>query len=92
MLKWKYKPSGNCPVQAEGHFLGYHFYFRSRGESARIEFSKSEEDWENNEIYRAYHLKSFPAPMAGWVSKRKATWMVYKGLLLFLFRIPSDRY
>ena len=39
MIKWKHKPSGNCPVQAEGWFLGYYFYFRARGNEAIIEFS-----------------------------------------------------
>jgi hypothetical protein len=46
MIKWKYKPAGNCPVQAEGWFLGHYFYFRARGEWAIIEFAKTQEDQE----------------------------------------------
>jgi hypothetical protein len=90
ILKWIYKPSGNCPVQAEGHFLGYYFYFRSRWDSARIEFSKTAEDWEENRIIRRYYLGSFPAAEAGWISTKLAIRLIYKGLLLFLIRWPSD--
>lgn len=91
MLKWKYKPSGNCPVQAEGYFLGYHFYFRSRWETASIEFSKTEEDWEENQIYRIYYLAAFPSASAGWISEKEAIRLIYKGLLMFLFRWPSHK-
>jgi hypothetical protein len=90
IFKWKYGPWGNCPVQAEGWFLGYHFYFRSRWETARIEFSKSEEDWEENKIERTYYLASFPSASAGWISERKATLLIIKGLFLFLLRWESD--
>lgn len=36
IFKWEYKPSGNCPVQAEGWFLNYYFYFRARWSSVTI--------------------------------------------------------
>lgn len=25
IFKWIYSPNGNCPIQAEGYFLGYFF-------------------------------------------------------------------
>lgn len=91
ILKWKHKPWGNCPVQAEGWFLGYYFYFRSRWEFARIDFSKTEEDWWKDQIHKEYYLAGFPSPSAGWISKRQATLLIYKGLLMFLLRWPSSR-
>ncbi len=90
LLKWKYKPTGNCPVQAEGWFLGYYFYFRSRWETASIEFSKTEKDWDENIISRRYYLAGFPSAAAGWISEKEAIRLIYKGLLLFLFRIPGS--
>ena len=47
-FEWIYKPNGNCPVQAEGYFLGYFFYFRARHEFATIEFYNKKEDFDKN--------------------------------------------
>ena len=86
MIKWKYKPSGNCPIQAEGWFLGYYFYFRSRYTQAIIEFSKTEAGWENDLIHARYILATVPYPMAGWISKWQCRLLINLGCLLFFFK------
>lgn len=90
MIKWYYKPSGNCPVQAEGWFMGKYFYFRSRGERAYIEFYNSKV------VFDAVFDGLFIEPitrivvhtteehMAGWLSHRFCTFLVYKGCFKFL--------
>jgi len=83
MIKWKYKPVGNCPVQAEGWFLGHYFYFRARGEHATIEFSKSEEA---NVLSAFYVLIKTEEYMAGWLPKWRCKLLIYKGCLKFLFK------
>jgi hypothetical protein len=82
MIKWIYKPSGNCPVQAEGYFLGYYFYFRARGEHATIEFSKEEYGLEV--VY--YILTETDEYMAGWLPKWKCRLLIWKGCLKFMIR------
>ena len=89
ILKWDYEPGGMCPVQAEGTFLGYYFYFRSRWDKASIEFSKSITDWEENRLVRRYVLKTFPMFEAGYVDPKIAKRLIYKGLFLFAIRWPS---
>ena len=86
MIKWKYKPAGNCPVQAEGWFLGYYFYFRARGEYATIEFSKTEAGWENDLIHAFYVLTKTKEYMAGWLPKWRCRLLIWKGCLKFLFK------
>lgn len=83
-IKWKYKPNGNCPVQAEGWFLGYYFYFRSRWNTSTIEFSESKILWDHHTIYKYYNLyKTTDAYSAGWITNKKAILLIYKGFLLF---------
>ena len=79
MIKWKYKPAGNCPVQAEGWFLGYYFYFRARGEYATIEF-------ENH----FYVLTKTEPYMAGWLPKWICKLLIYKGCIKFILKHKSD--
>lgn len=84
MIKWIHKPSGACPVQAEGYFLGHYFYFRSRWSVARIEFAKTEECWKKDNLtasFDLYHTKDTFA--AGWLSERFCTKLIYKGCLKF---------
>jgi hypothetical protein len=82
MIKWKYKPSGNCPVQAEGYFSGYYFYFRARGEHATIEFSKEQDSPEV-----AYYILARTQPyMAGWIPKWICRLLIWKGCIKFLFK------
>ena len=83
MIKWKYKPAGNCSVQAEGWFLGHYFYFRARGEHATIEFSKNEEA---NVLTAFYVLIKTEEYMAGWLPKWKCKLLIYKGCLKFIFK------
>ena len=79
MIKWKYKPAGNCPVQAEGWFLKHYFYFRARGEYATIEF-------ENH----FYVLTKTEPYMAGWLPKWKCKLLIYKGCIKFILKHKSD--
>lgn len=91
MIKWKYKPSGNCPVQAEGHFLGYYFYFRARHSEAVIEFSKTEAGWDNELIHARYILATVPDPSAGWMPKWKCRLLINLGCLLFFFKFNKSK-
>jgi len=91
MIKWKYKPSGNCPVQSEGWFLGYYFYFRARWERATIEFSKTEAGWENDLIHARYVLTKTEEYAAGWLPKWKCKLLIYKGCLRFLFKRHKNK-
>lgn len=90
MIKWKYKPSGNCPVQSEGHFMGYYFYFRARHTQATIEFSKSEAGWENELICARYILATESDPYAGWMPKWKCRLLIRIACVLFLFKRKRD--
>ena len=81
-----YYVGGNCPVQAEGDFLGYYFYFRSRGDRAYIEFTTTKHDWDNDYIiwkdYKLYTTKE--EYKAGWISPKLAKWLIFKGCIKFL--------
>jgi hypothetical protein len=79
MIKWKYKPAGNCPVQAEGWFLKQPFYFRARGEWATIEFG--------NHFYVVTKTEPY---MAGWLPKWKCKLLIYKGCIKFILKHKSD--
>jgi len=85
-FKWIYKPSGNCPVQAEGYFLNYYFYFRARHQHATIEFYKNKADFETMQYNYKFYLKKTSEYMAGWLSKAECTFLVFKGCFLFLFK------
>jgi len=78
MIKWKYKPSGNCPVQAEGWFLKQAFYFRARGELATIEFGN-----------HFYVLTKTEPYMAGWLPKWYCILLIWKGCLKFILKHKS---
>lgn len=86
MIKWKYKPSGNCPVQAEGYFLGHYFYFRARYNTAVIEFAKTETDWEYSRLISRYILLDMEEDYAaGWLPKWICRLLIWKGCLKFIF-------
>jgi hypothetical protein len=91
IIKWKYKPTGFFPIQSEGYFLGYYFYFRSRWETATIEFSKTKEGWDNDLIHARYVLANTPEYKAGCMDKRKCLFLIYLGCLLFLFKINKNK-
>ena len=85
MITWKHEPNGICPVQAEGFFLGYYFYFRSRYETGKIQFCKKEQDWDDGYItkeYVVYTSKDLFA--AGYIKHSKARRLIYWGCFKFL--------
>ncbi len=87
LFKWKYKPNGNCPIQAEGKFIGYNFYFRSRWSSATIEFYDGDVDYFSAEvgfskIFLLYETSD--SYFAGWLEHGYCKYLVYKGCLMFL--------
>jgi hypothetical protein len=89
-IKWIYPPSGACPVQAEGYFMGKYFYFRSRWETARIEFADSEEAWDDSKIDKTYILYKTYGYAAGWIPHWKARLLIYKGCMMYLFKMKSN--
>lgn len=74
-------------MQAEGYFLGYYFYFRSRGTVARIEFAASEEVLWDRELYLAqyelWHTRVEGA--AGWLPYWFCRVLIWWGCLRFIF-------
>ncbi len=91
VINWKYKPSGNCPIQSEGYFLGYYFYFRSRWEQAIIEFAKTENDWEISKNIKWYTLWNTEKYKAGWLNKKFCQFLIYFGCLRFLLYLLYDK-
>jgi len=92
LFKWEYKPSGNCPVQANGWFLGYYFYFRARWSLATIKFYKDKGDYEIDIIEAYFELKKTENYLAGWLPKSKCKWLIYKGCFLFLLNQLTNTY
>jgi hypothetical protein len=92
MIRWKYTPSGICPVQAEGWFLGYYFYFRARHDQVRIEFSPSEEAWVADDICVSYVLLETVPFAAGWLPKWRCRLLIWKGCFWFLFNRIYHQY
>lgn len=92
MIKWKHKPLGNCPIQAEGWFMGYYFYFRARGKQATIDFSKTEMDWDNQRCIAEYVLfDTEDEYAAGWLPKWVCRLLIWKGCLRFLFKRNKNK-
>lgn len=91
ILKWKMKPSGACPVQAEGWFLGKYFYFRSRFKHAVIQFADSEHDWDVLDIKKQYVLFSTKDDYgASWIPTWFAYALIFKGCIKFLLNFKSN--
>jgi hypothetical protein len=89
-IVWIYRPSGICPVQAEGYFMGKYFYFRSRWGMASIEFADSLLDWKNCRITKRYVLFEDRKMGAGWMPKWMAHICIYKGVLMYLLNFKSS--
>lgn len=92
MIKWIYPPCGNCPVQAEGYFMGQYFYFRSRGTVARIDFSKTETYWDKDLIdtrYELWHTRVEGA--AGWLPRWFCRVLIWWGCLRYLFKKDKNK-
>lgn len=92
MIKWIHKPVGQCPVQAEGWFLGYYFYFRARWQEATIEFSKSKAGWENDLIHGSYIVyRTKRQYYAGVLNHQFCKWLIYKGCFKFLLKRNKNK-
>ena len=92
MIQWKYKPSGTCPVQAEGHFLGYYFYFRARHYQATIEFAKTEKEWYHESLNGQYVLWTTRDPYsAGWLPRWFCKVLIWSGCIRFLFKRNKNK-
>ena len=84
LFSWKYPPTGYCPVQAEGQFLGHYFYFRSRWGTASIEFAETEEAWDRCQTIKRFALKHYREPAAGWISHSEGLHLVVIGCLIYI--------
>lgn len=87
IIYWKYKPSGFCPVQSEGYFLGTYFYFRSRWSRAVLHFYSSD-SIDDEELLCEYTLfRTRNEFAAGWLSHNFCKFLIYLGCLLFFLKI-----
>lgn len=92
-IEWAYKPRGICPVQAEGYFMGYYFFFRGRWDYLTIDFAKSHEDWFRDKIVYWKVLKQTNGEYdAGYYPYDKCIDLIVKGcFLFFIYRILKIR-
>jgi hypothetical protein len=91
LFKWIHKPSGQCPVQAEGIFLNHYFYFRARWSWIMIEFAKNKLDWEQDDLEVAFLLKSTAEYEAGYTKTSECKWLIYKGCSKFAFYLLNKK-
>jgi hypothetical protein len=85
-IEWIYKPTGNCPVQSEGYFMGYFFYFRARHRHATIEFYNKKDDFYVNFLtdpITVIILKTTDEYKAGWLSKKECRCLILEGCTQF---------
>lgn len=91
MIKWKNKPHGIAPVQAEGWFMGKYFYFRSRYRYAVIQFADSEHDWDIVNISKKYVLYTSKDEYgASGITYWFAKLLIYKACLMYLLGFKSN--
>lgn len=85
MIKIK-QLGGLAPVQADIDCIGYYGYFRARGCYISIEFAKSEDAWENDNIIKEYrHTTSGTNPYkASYYPKWKCKLFIYWSCLKFI--------
>ena len=84
-IQWGYKPRGFCPVQSEGYFLGYYFYFRGRWDIASIDFAESNNAWwDGDTLYEKVLYKTDGINDAGWMPRNQCIGLIWKGCILFL--------
>ena len=67
-------------------FKNNFFYFRSRGEWATIEFARSEEDFDQDNIYVKIILLETALHRAGWLPKWFCTVLVWWGCAKFWYK------
>jgi hypothetical protein len=91
-IQWIYKPIGNCPVEAEGYFLNYYFYFKSRYNESTIQFAESKLAWYYDNIEKSICIKLYQNPFsAGWISEKKSILLIYKGCFLFSIYLLKNK-
>ena len=83
MIKWINKPSGNCPVQADGYFMNHYFYFRARWDEVTIEFAKTYSDYLSFKGIKYFLLFETFTYKAGWLPKWKCRLLIYMGCFKF---------
>ena len=92
MIKWLLKPSGTCPIQAQGYFLGKYFYFRSRFNTSIIEFSNKKLIYYNDYyIDKTYILKRTNDYEAGFLNLNFCKLLIYKGCFLFMLHLIKSK-
>lgn len=76
---------GNCPVQADGTFNGYYFYFRGRGEGWTMEVGipKGNLGWDGISAWDYEEKYEGPKEDAGWMSEDEARVFVEKAARLW---------
>lgn len=72
---------GNCPVQADGTFNGYPFYFSARRDKVSIRVAKIGGDPLETSIFD--YVEPYPSNDAGWMGRGEATEFIYKAGILF---------
>jgi hypothetical protein len=94
MIDWIKKPQGNAPTEAEGWFLGYYFYFRSKWHIASIQFAKDEDYWydiDNGIIKEYILLKTKNEYSANHISNKHATRLIIKGCIKFCYYLLKNK-
>jgi hypothetical protein len=85
MIKWIYKPAGNCPVESEGYFGDMYFYFRARYDCITIDFAPSYTDWWADKNIIQYTLKYKRDANYGWYPKWRCILLIYWGCWLYVW-------
>lgn len=82
--KYKIKPSGYCPVQAEGTLpTGEYYYFRSRHSTWSIRIAKTEKEiWEKDKNW-VYSEQKYIGHEGGWISELEAVKNINKAVKLY---------
>lgn len=92
MIKWIYRPTGACPIQAEGYFRNKYFYFRSRYESATMEFYDSKEDFKKGSFDKYYVVGTTKKLyFAGYFPDWYCYLLIYKGCLMYFLKFKSSK-
>ena len=91
LFKWDRKINGNCPVQANGWFLNFYFYFRARNSNATLEFYKEKVDFYLNDPEYFFMLKETEPYRAGWLNKNFCFLLILKGCFLFVFELIKNK-
>ena len=94
MITWIKKPYGQAPTQAEGWFLGYYFYFRSRWDIASIQFAKNQDYWydiDNGIIKEYILLKTKKHNGASYISYKHAMFLIIKACIKFCYYLLKKK-